>query len=265
MRSLFIVSFFWAITLGFSDKNCMKMRDLLFSDTECSLFKPVLSQSNYNYLIPESIDWREEGVVTAIKNQGHCGSCWTFSATGAMEGAYAIDMETLNLFSEQQLVDCVKKDNGCNGVEMIDAFEYISNNPVCTEEEDPYKAKDGFCITCKSPIQFNGCKIIPPNNQLALKEAVAFIGPISVGIQADQSVFRNYKGGIIKDETCGTNVDHGVLIVGYGIEEGVKYWLVKNSWGEEWGENGYVRILRDDSENSVGICAIASSASFPYI
>ena len=103
MRSLFIVSFFWAITLGFSDKNCMKMRDLLFSDTECSLFKPVLSQSNYNYLIPESIDWREEGVVTAIKNQGHCGSCWTFSATGAMEGAYAIDSGTLKLFQNNNL------------------------------------------------------------------------------------------------------------------------------------------------------------------
>ena len=243
----------------------MKMRDLEVSDTECTLFENILTNSDYDYLIPESIDWREEGVVTPIKNQGHCGSCWTFSATGAMEGAYAIDSGVLKSFSEQQLVDCVKKDNGCNGGEMIDAFEYVSKNQVCSEDEDPYKARDGKCITCNSPIEFSGCKIIPSNNQLALKEAVAFMGHVSVRIQADQPIFREYTGGIIKNDSCETNVDHGVLVVGYGEDEGVKYWLVKNSWGEEWGERGYVRILREESENSIGICAIASSASFPYI
>jgi len=265
MKIFFLLSLFLEITRGFSENHCMKMRDLEVSDTECTLFEHILTNSNYDYLIPESIDWREEGVVTPIKNQGHCGSCWTFSATGAMEGAYAIYSGILKSFSEQQLVDCVKKDNGCNGGEMIDAFEYVSKNLVCSEDEDPYKAKDGKCITCDSPIEFTGCKIIPQNNQLALKEAVAFMGPVSVGIQADQPIFREYTGGIIKNNSCGTNVDHGVLVVGYGEDEGIKYWLVKNSWGEEWGEKGYVRILREESENSIGICAIASSASFPYI
>jgi C1A family cysteine protease len=160
MKIFFLLSLFLEITRGFSENHCMKMRDLEVSDTECTLFEHILTNSNYDYLIPESIDWREEGVVTPIKNQGHCGSCWTFSATGAMEGAYAIYSGILKSFSEQQLLDCVKKDNGCNGGEMIDAFEYVSKNLVCSEDEDPYKAKDGKCITCDSPIEFTGCKII---------------------------------------------------------------------------------------------------------
>ena len=133
-----------------------------------------------------------------------------------MEGAYALYSGKLESFSEQQLLDCVKKDFGCQGGEMIDAFEYVSQNPVCTEQQDPYKARDEYCKTCDSPVEFSGCEIIEQNNQLALKEAVAMYGPVSVGIQADQPVFRNYKGGIIQDESCGTDVDHGVLVVGYG-------------------------------------------------
>jgi cathepsin L len=250
---------------GFSDNKCLSLQNSKFNETTCKLFQPFLSGWGHEHLLPNQIDWREENVVTPVKNQGSCGSCWTFSSTGAMEGAYALYSEKLESFSEQQLLDCVKKDFGCNGGEMIDAFEYVSENPVCTEQQDPYKATNENCVKCSSPVKFSGCKIIERNNQVALKEAVAIFGPISVGIQADQPVFRYYKGGIIQDESCGTNVDHGVLIVGYGEESGIKYWLVKNSWGENWGENGYVKILREDTTNSLGICGIASSASFPYI
>lgn len=225
----------------------------------CSEFK-----SSSDYLdLPDSLDWRDYNIVTPVKNQGHCGSCWTFSATGAMEGAWAKATGNLISLSEQQLVDCVKKDHGCNGGEMNDAFIYAIENPICTEIQDPYKAKDSKCIDCNSYIQFTNCMNIPFSNELALKEALFKHGPISVSIEADQPIFRNYKGGIITDKSCNTNLDHGVLLVGYGEENNVKYWLVKNSWGTSWGENGYVRILRTDNDNSNGICGIAMQASFP--
>ena len=253
---------------GFSSGQCLNLRDIEQQETKCTTFQPVLSapeNEHMLYLLPESVDWREKNVVTPVKNQESCGSCWTFSSTGAMEGAYALYFGNLESFSEQQLLDCVKKDFGCYGGEMIDAFEYVSNNPVCTEQQDPYKARDEYCVTCSSPVEFCGCEIIPENNQLALKEAVAMLGPVSVAIEADKSVFQEYKGGIIKDISCGTKLNHGVLVVGYGEEDGVKYWLVKNSWGENWGEDGYVRIMREDSRNAIGICGIGASASFPYI
>ena len=268
MKLTGIILLYVSTVLGFTKNECLKLRDIDKEGTVCSYFEPVLTAPKNEHLLnllPESVDWREENAVTPVKNQGHCGSCWTFSATGAMEGAYALYSGKLESFSEQQLIDCVKKDSGCNGGEMVDAFEYVSENPVCTEEQDSYKEKDENCITCSSPVEFSGCEIIPENNQLALKEAVAILGPISVGIQADQPVFKNYDGGIIVDENCGTDIDHGVLIVGYGEERNIKYWLVKNSWGENWGEEGYVRILREDTKDSVGICGIGLSASIPFI
>ncbi len=215
--------------------------------------------------LSESIDWRNFGIVTPVKNQGHCGSCWSFSATGAMESAWAKSKGILIPLSEQELVDCVKQDHGCGGGEMNDAFEYAIENNICTEIQDPYKGVENKCIKCNSYIQFTQCKNIPKNNQLALKEAVANYGPVSVSIEADQKIFQFYTEGIIKDITCGTNLDHGVLIVGYGEENGDKYWIVKNSWGENWGENGYVRILRSDKEFDPGVCGIAMQASFPIV
>ena len=182
-----------------------------------------------------------------------------------MEGAWAKNTSILLTLSEQQILDCVKKDNGCEGGEMNDAFEYAIENSLCVESEDPYMAEDEKCIKCESAIQFSSCKNVQTNNQLDLKDAVANFGPISVAIQADKSIFRDYRNGIITDKNCGTNLNHGVLIVGYGEEDDLKYWLVKNSWGTNWGEDGYVKILRSDNVNDVGICCIAMQPSFPIV
>ena len=223
-----------------------------------------------NNTLPLSVDWRNENAVTPVKNQGQCGSCWSFSATGAMEGAWAIYSGDLVSLSEQQLMDCSKKygDFGCNGGLMDSAFEYAIDNGMCSEDEDPYKGSTDSCITpsldCDRVAKFSHCVDIDSENELELKEAVS-LGPVSVAIEADTSVFQFYSGGIIKSSNCGESLDHGVLVVGYGEEDGEKYWIVKNSWGESWGENGYVRIARTDSVSDSGVCGIALQASYPVV
>jgi len=223
---------------------------------------PFTPNSN---VLPESIDWRNIDAVTDVKNQGQCGSCWSFSATGAMEGAWAVKTGELVSLSEQQLVDCSAKygNNGCNGGLMDSAFEYVIDNGLCDENQIPYKAVDGKCETCpKSAVKFSSCVDVTPRNQLHLKQAVA-MGPVSIAIEADTSVFQHYTGGIISSSLCGTQLDHGVLIVGYGTDNGVGYWIVKNSWGDSWGENGYIKIARSESDNDAGVCGIAMQPSYP--
>jgi C1A family cysteine protease len=226
--------------------------------------------NNYQYKgvsIPESIDWREKNAVTNVKDQGQCGSCWSFSSTGAIEGAWAIATGSLINLSEQQLIDCSKKygNLGCNGGLMDNAFEYVIDNGQCSDKEYPYTASGGNCHSCKMVAALKDCYDIPPNNQLALKEAVALNGPVSIAIEADTRIFQSYSSGVITSSTCGTNLDHGVLIVGYGEENGIKYWLVKNSWGASWGEDGYVKIERSDKTNDAGVCGIAMECSYPKV
>ena len=222
------------------------------------------SFTSSNQKLPDSIDWRTKNAVTPIKDQGHCGSCWAFSATGALEGVLAIKTGNLISLSEQELVNCVKKDQGCYGGQMDDAFQYARSDGICTETQDPYDAKDGMCKSCDSPYIFSSCIDIQESNELQLKEAVSR-QPVSVSIQANNPIFQYYTGGIINDRSCGTQLDHGVLVVGYGEEEGQKYWIVKNSWGTDWGEEGYVRIGRNDSSENPGICGIAIQASYPIL
>lgn len=226
------------------------------------------SFSSTDAILPESIDWRTKNAVTPVKNQESCGSCWSFSATGAMEGAWAVKYGELLSLSEQELIGCSSKygNNGCNGGLMDSAFEYVIDYGLCKESDTPYKAVDDKCDKCStSAVKFSSCVDVTPNNQLHLKEAVS-LGPVSIAIEADTSVFQHYTGGIISSSSCGTNLDHGVLIVGYGTDDnGTKYWTVKNSWGPRWGEEGYLRIARSDSYNDVGICGISMQPSFPIV
>ena len=220
---------------------------------------------------PSSIDWRNKGAVTSVKDQGQCGSCWTFSATGAVEGAWAISKGQLIDLSEEQLVECAGLKYGsfgCSGGEMDGAFKYIIEHGQCALSSYPYTSgtgQSGSCKTsCSSVAHLSTCSDVKPNDQISLKGAVAQ-QPVSIAIEADTKYFQSYSSGILTSTSCGTNLDHGVLIVGYGEENGIKYWLVKNSWSTTWGDKGYVKIARSDSTNDAGICGIGMQPSFPSV
>jgi len=205
-----------------------------------------------------SVDWRTKGAVTPIKNQQQCGSCWAFSTTGSMEGDVMIQGGTLVSLSEQQLVDCsgAYGNQGCNGGLMDQAFEYIiANGGLTTEAGYPYTAQDGTCNVATPLAATIGSYVdVASGSESALVAAVN-VGPVSVAIEADQACFQFYSSGILSDPTCGTNLDHGVLAVGYS---GTSYWIVKNSWGTSWGMSGYVEIAMGMDE-----CGINTEPSYP--
>lgn len=220
---------------------------------------------------PASIDWRAKGAVTSVKDQGQCGSCWTFSATGAVEGAWAIAKGQLIDLSEEELVECAGLkygSMGCNGGQMEGAFKYIIEKGQCSLSSYPYTSgtgQSGSCKTSCSPVaKLTSCSDVKPNDQLSLKAAVAK-QPVSIAIEADTKYFQSYSSGILTSASCGTNLDHGVLITGYGTENGIDYWMVKNSWSTSWGDQGYVKIARSSSTNDQGICGIAMQPSFPTV
>jgi C1A family cysteine protease len=217
--------------------------------------------------LPSSVDWVSQGVVTPVKNQGQCGSCWSFSTTGAVESINAINGNQLISLSEQQLVDCSSSEGnqGCNGGLVDQAFQYIiDNGGICLESAYPYQAVQGTCQaqTCTSAATISSFTDVTADSDAALAAAVAQ-QPVSVAIEADQASFQFYSGGVMT-AACGTNTDHAVLTVGYGTDSGVEYWKVKNSWGASWGEAGYIRLARGESYNGgQGQCAIYSDPSYP--
>ncbi|XP_034001735.1 cathepsin K [Trematomus bernacchii] len=216
--------------------------------------------------LPKSLDYRKKGMVTPVKNQGSCGSCWAFSSAGALEGQLAKTTGKLMDLSPQNLVDCVKENSGCGGGYMTNAFTYVEDNGgIDSEEAYPYVGEDQPCRYNSSGMaaQIKGYKEVPVGDERALAVALFKAGPISVGIDAGLGTFQFYQRGIYYDRNCNKDdVNHAVLAVGFGVNsKGRKFWIVKNSWSDTWGKQGYILMAR----NRDNLCGIANLASYPVM
>lgn len=256
--------------LGINERTDLTTREIISSNGfmqrqnrlyDCSSF---LKPSNVE--VPDEMDWRTKGYVTKVKNQGQCGSCWSFSTTGSLEGQLYKKTGKLIPLSEQQLIDCSGSygNMGCQGGLMDPAFAYIKHaGGIMSETDYPYKARKGKCHdTDKSKFvgTVTGCKDITQGNESSLQVAVATVGPVSVAINAGDT-FRHYRGGVYDEPSChAAGLNHAVLVVGYGTKES-DYWTVKNSWGSSWGQQGYILMSR----NKKNQCGIASKASYPLV
>ncbi|CAN9514430.1 unnamed protein product [Ophioblennius macclurei] len=214
--------------------------------------------------LPDAVDWRQKGQVTPVKMQGSCGSCWAFSAAGALEGLLARTTGKLVDLSPQNLVDCSSRygNHGCNGGLMGHAFQYvIDNQGIDSDASYPYVGREQPCRydPANKAANCSSYKVLPEGDESALKEALATVGPVSVAIDASRPQFMLYRSGVYVDPGCSQTVNHGVLAVGYGTLDGQDYWLIKNSWGSTYGEGGYVRMARNRNDQ----CGIAQYCVYP--
>ncbi|XP_029308132.1 cathepsin K [Cottoperca gobio] len=247
-----------------SEEVSDKMTGLLVPMNRERSFSMVLDDRVYK--IPKSLDYRKKGMVTPVKNQGSCGSCWAFSSAGALEGQLAKATGKLLDLSPQNLVDCVKQNDGCGGGYMTNAFKYVEENGgIDSEESYPYVGEDQPCRYNSSGMaaQIKGYKEVEEGKEQALAAALFKAGPVSVGIDATLGTFQFYQRGIYYDRNCNKDdINHAVLAVGFGVNgKGKKFWIVKNSWGETWGKQGYIMMAR----NRGNLCGIASLASYPIM
>jgi len=212
--------------------------------------------------LPNAVDWRAKGAVTPVKDQGECGSCWSFSTTGVIEGAHFRATGELVSLSEQNLMDCDERNHGCNGGNPYVALLYtIINGGIDTEESYPYEMRQGYCQydPNNSGAKITLAKRIPDRSEEDLQKAVAEFGPVSVGIDATHPSFQLYESGVYQEPHCSQFLlDHAVLVVGYGSDNGDDFYMVKNSWGADWGLSGYIKMAR----NKNNMCGIATMGCY---
>jgi len=257
-------------TLGvgpFADMTAEEYKANLLGYKKPESESPVLSAHQWQgEELADSLDWTTQGAVTPIKDQGQCGSCWSFSTTGALESGFQIATGNLVALSEQQYVDCDGFPNmGCNGGNMQYALRYAKDHDICTESSYPYEAKGGSCRTSGCTVGLKSgtvTGVVHMGNVLSSASDEDMMSalakqPLSIAIEADQDIFQHYKSGVITGN-CGSNTDHGVLLVGYGTDAGNDYWKVKNSWGVSWGDSGFVRMVRGKNQ-----CGINSGVNYP--
>jgi len=235
--------------------------------TKRALIKPHDNHVKLSDPGPDSQDWVAKGYVTPVKNQKQCGSCWAFSTVGGVEGQHFNATGNLISLSEQQLVDCVTGCNGCNGGSVSTAYNYLKWVGSRSEADYPYTFEKGTCVQHQYPIVANISTyeyVYPYRDEIVLKNAVGNIGPVSTGIDANHDSFQLYKSGVYYEPSCSSSrLDHAVLLVGYGYDSssGMDYWIVKNSWTDKWGQDGYAWMARNKDNH----CGIATMATYPVI
>lgn len=222
---------------------------------------------------PASVDWREHGLVNDIRFQETCGSCYAYSAIASLESAWAQKTGKLMEFSEQQLVDCSQGfgNDGCDGGWMHNAFKYLKSSKILQRKNYPYENRVGTCRNKKiskkmgrdGVTSVQGYHELRENDGQELEDAVAKHGVISVAVQA--TTFMSYRGGIMDSRRCGSAINHGVSVVGYGSEAGKDFWVVRNQWGRNWGEGGYIRILKNTNRDHPGMCGINTKSVYPIV
>ncbi|OON23731.1 papain family cysteine protease [Opisthorchis viverrini] len=258
----------------FSDKTSEESNHNCISDLE--LPDTTEFESTYQMISaepPKSIDWRQYGAVTPVRHQGGCGCCWAFAIVGSIESHYFLHRRNLYTLSPQQVVDCSLPygTRGCNGGYLPWGYRYINQTGGLEQERDyPYVSgrtgrPNPKCLFDKSKVaaKIVGLVAVPLYNEKAMTQAVGFHGPVAVLINSSPETFRRYREGIYDDASCGSNIrqlGHAMLVVGYGEEDGVPFWIIKNTYGTKWGDNGYIRVRR-----GVNRCGVATSALYPRI